>query len=148
MITPQIDILQNLEDHNILCCSPPADDDDAYVIAMARREDGRARRKNRHYTSSSLSDNISTAGGAFVLSNDFFRDAMARDSSDELKYWLKGSRANDLPYCPPGRISYSFCELGSMNEYGDPQLDFMPNPRHTLIETIEKINRMKNVSHG
>jgi len=148
MITSQIDILQNLEDNNILCCSPPADDDDAYVIAMARREDGRARRKNIHYTSSSCSDTISAAGGAFVLSNDFFRDAMARDSTGELKYWLNGSGTSQLPFCPPGRISFSFCNLGSMNEYGDPQLDFMPNPRHKLIETIEKVNRtMNNSSH-
>ena len=149
MITPQVDILRNLELNNILCCSPPADDDDAYVIAMARREDARARRKNLHYISSSVT-NISSAGGAFVLSNDFFRDAIARDSSGELKCWLDGNHHhnNQSPLCPPGRISYSFCNLGSMNQYGDLQLDFMPNPRHILIEAIEKLNRTNELLQG
>ena len=37
-----------------------------------------------------------------------------------------------------GRISYTFVDTGVMDETGEPQLDLLPNPRHSLIEWIEK----------
>jgi len=149
----------------VLCSSPPADDDDAYCIAMARREAFRnTKYRTNHYSTQhhlreATGDGNSGNGGvsslnfvgegAFVLSNDFYRDAMARDSSGDLERWLKGSttvdsngsRSGNEKSLPPGRISYFFCDLGSMNEYGDHLLDFIPNPRHLLIERIEKLNR-------
>ena len=161
MVTPQVEILRELQYQNMLCCAPPTDDDDAYAIAIARREDSRSKRRYSHLTMWSSYDNSShinnsegrleNIGGAFIVSNDFFRDAMTRDrkknGGNELKIWLNGGRQNNgsSSLCsnndvPPGRISFSFCNLGSMNEYGDARLDFLPNPRHALIEFIEKEN--------
>jgi len=144
----QIKVLQKLEEQNILCCSPPADDDDAYAIAIARREDVRAKQRNEYYKSSKqfLNSLASVGRGAFILSNDFFRDAIARDDvSGDLSDWLNGNTTTN-DGTPPGRISYSFCDLGSINDYGDPLLDFMPNPRHLLIDRIEKLSNSRTSS--
>ena len=121
MITPQLEILQALQSKGLLCCAPPSDDDDAYVIAIARRAE-MSRPKNDDFF-----------GRGYVLSNDYFRDAIHRDNgATGLKDWLsKGSSSNS----GSGRISYTFCQLGSIHE---PKIEFVPNPRHELICHIEK----------
>mmetsp|Transcript_26075 Transcript_26075/g.38587 ORF Transcript_26075/g.38587 Transcript_26075/m.38587 type:complete len:430 (+) Transcript_26075:102-1391(+) len=141
---PQLDILNSLKDQNILCCSPPTDDDDSYCIAIARRIDAKfcARRKGSSLqthacTHWSISNDLTAMGGAFILSNDLFRDAQNRDMTGDLTRWLNGE--DDIVL--PKRLSYSFAELGSTNKYGDLQLDFVPNPRHPLVAMIERLNR-------
>lgn len=85
---------------------------------------------------------LTDVGGAFILSNDLFRDAMERDASGELRAWLKsGDAPSPGDHQFPRRISYSFCDLGSMNRYGDEQLDFVPNPRHPLVAMTDRLNR-------
>ena len=91
----------------------------AYIVASPPRDDDDAyaltiaRREERQ------------GRRGYVLSNDWFRDAQSRDSS--LRPWLD-----------EGRISYTFVDTGVMDETGEPQLDLLPNPRHSLIEWIEK----------
>jgi len=145
--SPQLDILNKLRDQNILCCSPPTDDDDSYCIAIARRIDAKfcARRKESSLSSYaqthwSTSNDLTSIGGAFILSNDLFRDAQRREMSGDLTQWLGGEDGMGLPK----RVSYSFAELGSINKYGDLQLDFVPNPRHPLVATIDRLNRQHN----
>eukprot|EP00557_Chaetoceros_sp_GSL56_P002647 CAMPEP_0176497250 /NCGR_PEP_ID=MMETSP0200_2-20121128/11621_1 /TAXON_ID=947934 /ORGANISM="Chaetoceros sp., Strain GSL56" /LENGTH=439 /DNA_ID=CAMNT_0017895245 /DNA_START=65 /DNA_END=1381 /DNA_ORIENTATION=- len=135
--TQQLDILNRLKEQNILCCSPPTDDDDAYCISIARRIDARFQARTK--TSSSLQsyalshfsanaddgdDDLTRIGGAYILSNDLFRDAKDRDISGDLTRWLDGDGGMDEfhRYSLPRRISYSFADLGSMNKYGDAQL--------------------------
>jgi len=62
---------------------------------------------------------------AYVLSNDKFRDAIQREPS-----W--GS------WLTEHRISYAFGDIGSHDDYGDPEYDLIPNPRHDLIQAIER----------
>jgi hypothetical protein len=83
---------------------------------------------------------LTSIGGAFILSNDLFRDAQKRDTSGDFAQWLGGDDDMGLTK----RLSYSFAELGSINKYGDLQLDFIPNPRHPLVAMIERLNRNQN----
>jgi hypothetical protein len=134
----QMQILKTMQEEKILCCSPPTDDDDAYCIAIAKRIDARSRLMHSATNLTELTD----VGGAFILSNDLFRDAMERDASGELRAWLKsGDAPSPGDHQFPRRISYSFCDLGSMNRYGDEQLDFVPNPRHPLVAMTDRLNR-------
>jgi hypothetical protein len=72
--------------------------------------------------------------------NDLFRDAIDRDSSGDLGMWLtKGSGENG-----PGRISYAFCDMSSIDDHGDRILDFIPNPRHSLVAWVENLHRQGN----
>lgn len=112
MVTEQMEVLQELKEQGLLVAAPPRDDDDAYALTIGRREASRAREKNE--------------GGGYVLSNDMFRDAMERDPN--LSQWLKDEH---------GRISFAFCDMGSMDTYGDRVLDFIPNPRHPMVSEIE-----------
>jgi len=140
----QLDILHQLQTQNLICCTPPTDDDDAYALAMARREDSRARVRKFNHSQGGPKGGAYLDGGAFVVSNDLYRDAIERDGNGELKEWLEGiSSWNEKidSYGSPGRISYSFCDLGSIDRYGSPQLDFVPNPRHPLIQRIEEFYR-------
>jgi hypothetical protein len=147
MLTDQVEILNDLKARGLLVMAPPRDDDDAYALTIARREHYRFRNVTNTEESTSLTptsasdgsqhcpqpqpangpsgDNVMT-GSAHVLSNDMFRDAMARDP--ELEPWLNQG----------GRISFAFCDLGSKNDYGDKELDFIPNPRHALVSEIER----------
>ena len=144
MLTPQLEILQELQSQNRLCLSPPTDDDDAYAITIARKEDKKAKNRRMEVQNSSLNEtkDAQALEGAFVLSNDMFRDAMDRDNSGELREWLcdhrSGKDIDKNGTFLSGRISFSFCNVGSIDDYGDPVLDFLPNPRHQLIATIEK----------
>jgi hypothetical protein len=36
-----------------------------------------------------------------------------------------------------GRISYTFGDVGTMNDRGEHILDFIPNPRHPLVLWME-----------
>jgi hypothetical protein len=122
----------------LLVSSPPTDDDDAYALTIAQRENVRAARRGGH-------------GPAFVVSNDLFRDAQSRDTTGQLYEWLNhhnnnnsGDKAtitndhNDEHQIGPGRISFAFCDMGALDDHGDRELDFVPNPRHPLVEWIER----------
>jgi len=139
MMTEQVEILQGLQSQNLVLCSPPTDDDDAYAITIARREDVRS--KSRHSAQfQNLNPNLSASRdvlsicGAFILSNDLFRDAIQRDISGDLHNWLRG-KGCDKSESLSGRISFSFCDIGCKD------LDFVANPRHLLVEIIEQYNR-------
>lgn len=126
----QMEILEDLQARRLMVPSPPADDDDAYAITIARREDAKSQRYPERIAP------------GYVLSNDMFRDAQERDaiasltdsSIGDLKTWLQKGRVPDHP----GRISYTFFDNHSMNDRGEPVLDFQPNPRHPLIMRIER----------
>ena len=112
-----MEALEALHSAGLLVGSPPADDDDAYALTIARREEGRSRRRNGE-------------GPGFVVSNDMFRDAQKRDVSGNLQTWLNEGRNETIG---PGRISYAFCDMGTLNDNGERILDFVPNPRHPLV---------------
>jgi hypothetical protein len=165
MHTEQTDALLELKRRGLLVASPPADDDDAYALALARRE---AARVSSRYKSLLLQqgppqdDDIPThLGGAFVVSNDWFRDAQRRDST--LRPWLErgevlpsddrtraalspSSSVASSPLCP-GRISYTFADLGAMDDGGEPLLDFVPNPRHPFVSWAERQHRLRHLDH-
>ena len=162
-ITPQLEVLHGLREQGLLCAAPSNDDDDSYAIMLARREDARAaRRRGGGQAGQSKScdgkpKSIVEEGGGFVLSNDQFRDAQSRDRTSSaptgLGEWLEGkkekkgvSRLQDRINNIPGRISYSFGDVGSINQYGDKELDLIPNPRHPLVEEIEQGNRARELS--
>ncbi len=126
MITEQVEILRHLQSQNLILCTPPTDDDDAYAIAVARREDARSQNRYSPQLQSLKLDtftscNVLSICGAFILSNDLFRDAIQRDGCD-LQHWLRG-KGPDKCESLPGRISYSFCDIGCM------ELDLIANPR-------------------
>jgi hypothetical protein len=123
METPQLEILNDLKAKGLIVASPPTDDDDAYALTIARREEARSLKLRQG------------EGPGFVLSNDLFRDAQLRDGGDvELRDWLKEGRHKSVG---PGRISYTFGDMGTMNDRGEKILDFVPNPRHPLIVWME-----------
>ncbi len=123
-LTQKLEILGDLKAKGLIVASPPTDDDDAYALTISRREEMRSRRPPRN-----------GEGPGFVLSNDLFRDAQERDSPNgTLKEWLTKGRNADVG---PGRISYTFGDMGSMNDRGERVLDFIPNPRHPLIIWME-----------
>jgi hypothetical protein len=128
MQTPQLEILHDLKAQGLLVAAPPTDDDDAYALLIARREQARAQGRSNGQ------------GPGFVLSNDMFRDAARRDPTGELKQWLTtGSDEHG-----PGRISFAFCDMGTMDDHGDRVLDFVPNPRHPLVIWAETENHRVN----
>jgi hypothetical protein len=178
MQTEEQDVIHELRRLGLLVASPPTDDDDAYAIALARRESARvaARYRLHHHSlhhAGKLEDDPnhllpfpSQRGGAFVLSNDLFRDAQQRDPS--LRSWLDSGDADlatgtsaearrsslssaALASSPvgacPGRISYTFADLGSMDDRGEPCFDFVPNPRHPLIAWSERQIRRQEHQH-
>jgi hypothetical protein len=109
MLTEKVEALTKMKEQGLLVAAPPRDDDDAYALTIARRAQARGQ------------------GGGFVLSNDMFRDAMARDP--DLEQWLQREW---------GRISFAFCDLGTMNDHGQSELDFIPNPRHPMVSDVER----------
>jgi hypothetical protein len=122
MQTDRWEILQGLQRAGLLATSPPTDDDDAYVLTIARRESARdAARRGQ--------------GPGYVLSNDLFRDAQRRDGTGRLAHWLHEGDGEALG---PGRISYTFCHMGRIDDHGERELDIVPNPRHPLVTWIER----------
>jgi hypothetical protein len=121
MLTDQLEVLQELQQSGRVLAAPPSDDDDAYALTIARRENVRAAARNGQ-------------GPGYVLSNDMFRDAQARDPTGQVRPWLTAGHNQDTG---PGRISFAFCDMGTMNDYGETELDIVPNPRHPLISWIE-----------
>lgn len=121
-------ILKALKTKGLVVVSPPTDDDDAYALTIARREENRSFREPRN-----------GEGPGYVLSNDLFRDAQQRmlcTGDHTLKEWLTNGR--DV-HTGPGRISYTFGNLQTMNDRGEYILDFIPNPRHPLILQLPKL---------
>lgn len=118
----QLETLRLLREKSWLVGAPPTDDDDAYVLTIAQRENVRASRRHGQH------------GPAFVLSNDLFRDAQDRDATEQLRGWLQ----NGIDSHGPGRISYAFVDMGQLDEYGQRELDIVPNPRHPLVLCIEQ----------
>lgn len=126
--------------------------------SLAKREQG----LNDPYSSVPSSSDITIMDGAFIVSNDLYRDAIYRDPTHDLKRWLEGTSSSssssvkdkyskDGTYSQvddiPRRISYSFADLGSIDTYGDSILDFVPNPRHALIGMIDRETRKQFYSH-
>ena len=70
----------------------------------------------------SASCNVLSICGAFILSNDLFRDAIHRDISGDLHNWLRG-KGCDKSELLSGRISFSFCDISCKD------LDFVANLR-------------------
>lgn len=128
METPHLEVLKDLKSRGLLVAAPPRDDDDAYALTIARREDNRSHNRG--------------GGGGFVLSCDMFRDAVNRDAKGDLSEWLTRGSGNG-----PGRISFAFCDMGSTDDYGDREMDFVPNPRHPLVAWIET-EHWKGNSHN
>jgi hypothetical protein len=123
-LTPQLEILGALKTQGLIVASPPTDDDDAYALTIAQREENRSLKEPRNGD-----------GPGFVLSNDLFRDAQQRDpSGGRLKNWLNDGRNTSVGR---GRISYTFGDMGTMNDRGERILDFVPNPRHPLLVWME-----------
>ncbi|CAB9503133.1 expressed unknown protein [Seminavis robusta] len=122
-------ILKRLDQQGILVSAPSKDDDDAYAITIARREDSKSKER----------ENI---GPGYVLSNDMFRDAMLRGKAQgggaDLVSWLMQGSTREDGATGPGRISYTFCDTGAMDDHGDKLLDLVPNPRHQLIIKAER----------
>jgi hypothetical protein len=121
MLTDHLEVLHELQQTGLVLAAPPADDDDAYALTIAQRENVRAASRNGQ-------------GPGYVLSNDMFRDAHARDATGQVRAWLT---AGHNQRTGPGRISFAFCDMGTMDEYGDTELDIVPNPRHPLVAWIE-----------
>ena len=120
-------ILKKLSSQGLVVPAPPKDDDDAYAITIARREDGRAQQRGD--------------GPGYVLSNDQFRDAIAREEAEgstDLKEWLTEGRTLPQGKTGPGRISFAFCDVGNLDDHGDKVLDLLPNPRHPLVQFVEQ----------
>lgn len=132
---------------NMLLLAPSSDDDDAYCLSVAQIENKKQ----------SIRPIEMGPGYAYIISNDLYRDAQARSttngtSSCNLSHYLNCSvRTNMMNQLNnntkddgiidevygPGRISYSFVDMGTMDDHGDKILDFVPNPRHPLIQWIE-----------
>lgn len=134
MEPPQLDILKDIQAKGLLVAAPPTDDDDAYALTIAQREQSRSKQRRNN------------EGPGFVLSNDMFRDAMDRDGTGQLRQWLKEGDGTPTtvtsatePACikGPGRISFAFCDMGTMDDHGDHILDLVPNPRHPLVAWAE-----------
>lgn len=132
MQTDHWEVLQDLHRNGLLLAAPPTDDDDAYALTIAQRELSQTNHGGDGISSSSRL--------AYVVSNDLFRDAQRRDTTQQLSSWLThGSGGHEGT--GPGRISYAFCDTGRIDEHGERELDFVPNPRHPLTAWIERILR-------
>jgi hypothetical protein len=133
--------LNDWRNQGLLVIAPPHDDDDAYALTIAQRETARA---CVVATSAviAVTDPWSEWGGGYVVSNDQFRDAQARDVTGQLTQYLQhGVSTTTFFDSGPGRISYAFCDLGVMNDRGERELDLVPNPRHPLVVWIEQQTR-------
>lgn len=126
----QLAVIAELQQQGLLVAAPPTDDDDAYALTIARRE---------HVRSQSRIAQGGYGAPGYILSNDLFRDAQARDASGQLQEWLQiGGRLADGTEAGPGRISYAFCDTGRIDSHGERELEMVPNPRHPLVVWMEQ----------
>ena len=178
MLTEEVEELRMLRQHGFLVACPPGDDDDAYVIALARREEER-----RGCCSSLEQDATEEDGmmmmddeepksflplGGYVVSNDFYNDAIRRDAkklkqhqqqahlenehhistATSLSQQSSSSKYSLKSWLKHHRISYSFANVGLVSEqhyHGSAntiELEFLPNPRNELIEAIDAQRRL------
>jgi hypothetical protein len=142
-------ILQQLQQDGYIVTAPSKDDDDAYVLMIAQREHIQ---RTKHISSSSSSHQQHPYGNAYVISNDLYRDAQGRDPTGQLHIWLTFGTGTNHPDTSsnssntgPGRISYTFCNMGRIDDHGDPIYDIVPNPRHPLIQWIEQQHSMSTL---
>lgn len=133
---------------NMLLLAPSSDDDDAYCLSVAQIENKKQ----------SIRPIEMGPGYAYIISNDLYRDAQARSTNNgtscNLSRYLNCSVRTNMTMMNqlnnntkddgiidevygPGRISYSFVDMGTMDDHGDKILDFVPNPSHPLIQWIE-----------
>jgi len=163
MVTDEVDELRSLREQGFLVACPPGDDDDAYAIALARREEDRLSNKARTTTAAvvahdddTMMDDDEDGGlipdsllGGYVLSNDFFHDAVRREEQarkDHQQFYSAGvsslnARKSTLrEWLNQNRISYSFANVGQIFQ-GQVEMEFLPNPRHPLIDCIEARHR-------
>eukprot|EP00985_Skeletonema_marinoi_P032371 scaffold39118_cov206-Skeletonema_marinoi.AAC.4 len=159
MVTDEVDELRSLREQGFLVACPPGDDDDAYSIALARREEDRQKHKattTAFHEDDAMMDDDEDGGlipesllGGFVLSNDFFHDAVRREEQarkDHHQFYsagvssLSGRKSSLREWLKQNRISYSFANVGQIFQ-GQVEMEFLPNPRHPLIECIEARHR-------
>ena len=164
MVTDEVDELRSLRQQGFLVACPPGDDDDAYAIALARREEDRLNNKatttGTHYDDDDAMMDDDEDGdliphsllGGYVMSNDFFHDAVRREEQarkDHQQLYsagtssLNGRKSSLREWLNQNRISYSFANVGQMFQ-GQVEMEFLPNPRHPLIECIEARHRFGN----
>jgi hypothetical protein len=154
MVTDEVEELRRLREQGFLVACPPGDDDDAYVIALARREGDRQNNKSTatHHEDDAMMDDDEDGDlipasllGGYVLSNDFFHDAVKREEqarADHDQFYsaggssLSGRISSLREWLIQNRISYSFANVGQIS-HGLVEMAFLPNPRHPLIEYIE-----------
>lgn len=149
--------LSRLQQDGHIVAAPARSDDDAFCLTICQRENARVV-KNHHERSQQQ------RGPAYCLSNDLFRDAQARDATGRLQSWLEhgvkmnhtlshpapggdgsmSSTTETLSETGPGRISFAFCDMGTMNDHGDREMDIVPNPRHPLVQWIEQHHLQQN----
>lgn len=151
MVTDEVEELRSLREQGFLVACPPGDDDDAYAIALARRE-SENRPNNRSGSDDammSIDDDDDTGFpatllGGYIVSNDFFHDAVRReeqsDRAEQHLNSLRGRKSTLREWLNQHRISYSFANVGQ-TFHGQVELEFLPNPRHPLIECIDARNR-------
>lgn len=153
MVTEEVEALRLLRSQGLLVACPPGDDDDAYAIGLARRETDRVLEQQLHEDHDDESMSMeegddesftvslpSTVFGGYVVSNDFYNDAIRRDDMSkhhQNESLALAARASTLKkWLSLHRISYSFANVGG-NE-----LEFIPNPRNVLIEAIDACRRL------
>ncbi len=139
--------------------------DDAYAIALARREEDRLSNKAGTTTAAAaahdddtMMDDDGDGGlipdsllGGYVLSNDFFHDAVRREEQARKDHQFYSAGVSSLnarkstlrEWLNQNRISYSFANVGQIFQ-GQVEMEFLPNPRHPLIECIEARHRFGN----
>ncbi|KAL7529325.1 hypothetical protein ACHAXR_002905 [Thalassiosira sp. AJA248-18] len=149
MVTEEVEELRNLRQQGFLVACPPGDDDDAYALALARREEDRLMEQNRMQRDESMGmeedspQNLpASVLGGYVVSNDFFQDAIRRDAKKHQQHPLNMRPTSLKSWLKKNRISYSFANVGTTSD-GEIQLEFLPNPRNDLIEAIDACNRLK-----
>ncbi|KAL7485119.1 hypothetical protein ACHAW6_010737 [Cyclotella cf. meneghiniana] len=167
MLTEEVEELRTLRQHGFLVPCPPGDDDDAYVLSLARREEERLWQQERTTQQSQVDgmivdDDTSACRfplGGYVVSNDFFHDAVRRDERQQtqlchfneehfqqsklpsLSSWQSSHEHSLKAWLKKHRISYSFANVG-LEVNGVIELEFLPNPRNELIEAIDSQFRL------
>jgi len=159
MITEEVEELRNLRVQGFLVACPPGDDDDAYVLALARREEDRIlleqQQQQQDESMGMEEDDVpsqlpqqklpKTVLGGYVVSNDFFNDAIRREENKHTNDPLHRRPTNSLrSWLKKNRISYSFANVGTSGMNGEKRLEFLPNPRNELIERMDACNRLTN----